>query len=430
MNTDFQTTAEYALKLDGEDILSGYRNRFYLPEDGIYMDGNSLGLLSKDAEASLLRVLDEYKTLGINGWMKAKPEWFFFAEELGKKMATLVGAKENEVIVHGSTTMNLHNMLATFFRPDADRYKLLMDELNFPSDKYAVESQLRLHGLDPEECLVIVKSRDGRTIDEDDIIASMSDDIAVALFPSVLYRSGQLLDMERLTKEAHRRGIIIGFDCCHSAGAVPHSFSEWGVDFAIWCNYKYLNNGPGGTAALYVNERHFDRMPGLWGWWGYDKNRQFDMSLDFSPAKGAGAWQISTVNLFSAAPLEGSLNMFLEAGMDKIREKSLHQTEYMMFLIDNILAKEPYNFTIGTPREKSRRGGHVALEHATEAVRINEALKKRGVIPDFRFPNVIRLAPIALYTSYAEIWKVVQHVKEIMDNKEYENFENKRGSVA
>ena len=295
---------------------------------------------------------------------------------------------------------------------------------------YAVESHLILHGLDPAKHMVVVKSRDGRTIEEGDIAEAMTDEVALAVLPSVLYRSGQLLDMQYLTKEAHKRGILIGFDCCHSVGAVPHSFSEWGVDFAFWCNYKYLNSGPGATAGLYINSRHFDKAPGLWGWWGYDKAKQFDMAPDFRPAPDAGAWQIGTVHLFSTAPLYGSMNIFDEAGIHNIREKSLNQTGYLMFLIDSLVSREPYNFRVGTPREPRRRGGHVALEHDTEAVRINAALKKRGVIPDFRFPNVIRLAPIALYTSYHEIWQVVQHIKEIMDTREYQNFPRERGTVS
>lgn len=420
---------DYSKQLDQQDNLKHFRERFYINKDSIYMDGNSLGLLSKDAETSLLRIIDEFKELGINGWMGAKEPWFTYAEKLGAKEAGLVGALEDEVIITGSTTINLHNLLATFYKPKGNRKKILMDELNFPSDLYASQSHLRLHDLDIKENLVLVKSKDGRIIDEQDIIAMMSDDISVAIFPSVLYRSGQLLDMEMLTKEAHKRGIIIGFDCCHSAGAVPHKLHEWDVDFAFWCNYKYLNSGPGSTGTLFVNKKHFNIMPGLAGWWGYNKNSQFDMKQEFEPAGNAGGWQVGTISLFSTAPLEGSLKIFEEAGMDAIRRKSLDQTSYMMYLIDNILTKEPYNCIIGTPREDEKRGGHVALEHE-EAIRINESLKKKGVIPDFRYPNVIRLAPISFYTSYHEIWQVVKIIKEIIGSKEYMEFDSKRGTVA
>ncbi|MGZ4162773.1 MAG: kynureninase, partial [Tumebacillaceae bacterium] len=293
-------TLEGAKKLDAGDELAVFRERFYLLPETIYMDGNSLGLLSRDAEQSLLNALEQWKTLGIEGWMSAEPAWFYLAEELGARQTELVGAKKEELIVAGSTTINLHQLVSTFFKPEGTRTKILTDELNFPSDQYALQSQLLLKGLDPADHLVMVKSRDGRTIEEDDIIAAMTDEIALIVLPAVLYRSGQLLDMERLTAEAHARGILIGFDCCHSIGAVPHHFSKWGVDFAFWCNYKYLNGGPGSTASLYVNERHFGTRPGLSGWFGYRKDKQFDMIHDFEGAPSAGAWQIGTTHLFSS----------------------------------------------------------------------------------------------------------------------------------
>jgi len=427
MSKEFRLNEEFALELDSKDSLKDIRDRFYIKPEEIYMDGNSLGLLSKDAEESLLRVVDEWKKLGINGWTKAEKPWYYYAEELGKLQCPLVGAREGEIIVHSSNTVNLHTLLATFYNPIEDKKKILIDELNFPSDKYAVESHLLLRGLDPKENLIMVNSTDGRMIDEDDIIKSMEDGVALVLLPSVLYRSGQLLDIEYLTKEAHKREIIIGFDCCHSVGVVPHYFSEWGVDFAFWCNYKYLNNGPGGAASLYINKRHFYKGPGLAGWFGYNKDKQFDMSLDFIPSYNAGGWQIGTPHLLSMAPLEGSLKIFNEVGIEEIRKKSLNITRYMMFLIDKILT--PYGFSIGTPREDNRRGGHVALEH-DDAVRINEALKNSGVIPDFRYPNVIRLAPISLYNTYHEVWRVISIIKNIMDTREYEKYENKRDIVG
>ncbi len=420
-------TLEFARKMDSEDTLRGFRDRFYLKDDEIYMDGNSLGLLSKDAEACLLRVLDEWKNYGINGWEKPAKPWFYYAEELGKLQAPLFGAKPEEIIVHSSNTVNLHNMLATFFNPVAGKDKIMIDELNFPSDRYAVESHLKMRGLDPAEKLVVIESPDGRMLDEDNIISLMEDDIAFILLPGVLYRSGQLLDMEKLTKAAHEKNIMIGFDCCHSAGSVQHEFDKWDVDFAFWCNYKYLNNGPGGTASIYINEKHFKKGPGMAGWMGFAKNRMFDMVQEFEPENSAGAWQIGTPHMLSMAPLEGSLKLFHEAGMEKLREKSLKLTDYMMMLIDSVLA--PYGFGAGTPREAAKRGGHVALEH-DDAIRINAALKSNGVVPDFRFPNVIRLAPVAMYNSFEDVWNVVNILKNIMDTKEYEKYSSKRGDVA
>lgn len=422
-------TEEFARELDRTDELAHFRDRFYVKPGVIYMDGNSLGLLSRDAEEALLKVLNDWKTLGIDGWTRAKPPWFYLAEELGKLEAALVGAEPDEVIVTASTTLNLHNLLAAFYRPQGRRRKILADELNFPSDKYALESHLRLHGLKPEEDLILIRSRDGRTLEEKDIIAQLTDEVAVAVLPSVLYRSGQLLNLSLLTYAAHERGVIIGFDLSHSAGAVPHKLHAWDVDFAFWCNYKYLNGGPGAVASLFVHQKHFDRLPGLAGWWGYRKDRQFDLCLEFEPAVGAGAWQAGTPHILSLAPLAGSLKIFQEAGMERLRAKSLALTSYLMYLIDARLGRPPYNYSIGTPREPERRGGHVAVEHE-EAVRINAALKRRGVIPDFRPPNIIRLAPVPLYVRFHDVWQVVQHLKEIIDTKEYEEFPRERDTVA
>jgi kynureninase len=423
----YTTDEQQALRLDAQDPLGSIRERFYLPPGAIYMDGNSLGLLSRDAEQSLLRVLEEWKSLGIDGWMHGEIPWFHYAEELAKLQAPLLGAEADEVILHSSTTVNIHALMATFFSPDTSRHKVLMDELTFPSDRYAIESQSRLKGLDPAAHLALVPSRDGRTIEETDVIDRMAEDVALVFLPSVLYRSGQLLDVATLTAEAHRRGILIGFDCAHSVGAVPHSLSEWQVDFACWCTYKYCNSGPGGVAGLYVNRKHFGRTPGLAGWFGYRKDRQFDLRNVFEPAPNAGAWQIGTPHVLSLAPLEGSLRIYQEVGIQAVREKSLRLTAYLMSLIDQELA--PHGFTVGTPRDPARRGGHVALEHE-DAVQINQALKARGVLPDFRPPNIIRLAPIALYTSYHEVYQVVQTIREIIETGAHRQYPQERGLVA
>ena len=425
-----RTDLAYAEELDRGDPLAGFRERFYVQPGQLYFDGNSLGLLSRDAEAAVLRVLDEWKTLGIDGWLGAPSPWYYLGEELGRQSAPLIGAEPDEVVVTGTTTTNLHNLVATFYRPEGARRKIVATALDFPSDLYALRSQIALRGGDPDSDLVLVGSRDGRTIEEDDLIAALGDDTALLMLPAVLYRSGQLFDIARLTAEAHARGVLVGYDCCHSIGAIPHRFDEWDVDFACWCNYKYLNNGPGGTGGLYVNRRHFGRTPGLAGWWGSNKGRQFDMASVYDQAPDAGAWQISTVQVLSSAPLVGSLAIFAEAGIERVRAKSLAMTRYMMDLLaaEGLLAA-PYNYAIGTPNEDERRGGHVAVEHA-DGPRIVKALKARGVIPDFRQPNVIRLAPIALYTSHADVWHVVQHLRAIIDGGEHEAFETGRELVA
>ncbi|MDQ3523823.1 MAG: kynureninase [Chloroflexota bacterium] len=413
----------HARSLDAADPLARFRERFYIPPGTIYLDGNSLGLLSRDAEESVLKALASWKEQGINGWLEADPPWFTLGEDLGARMAALVGATPESVIVTGTTTVNLHQMVGTFYEPIETRRKIVATSLDFPSDVYALQSQIRTRGGDPERDLVLVPSRDGRTIAEDDVIAAIADDVALVLLPSVLYRSGQLLDMARLTGAAHERGALIGFDCAHSVGALPHAFDEWDVDFAVWCTYKYLNAGPGAVGALYVNPRHFGREPALAGWWGYRKDRQFDMAHHWEGAANAGAWQISTIPLLSAAALLGSLALFDDAGIDAIREKSLAQTNYLISLIEaSGLCDGPYGYRIGTPRDHDRRGGHVAVEH-DQAARIAQALKARGIVPDFRQPDVIRLAPIALSTTYLEIWRAVQALSGIIDTGEYLSIE-------
>ena len=418
---------EDAQLLDKEDSLHQFRQEFYLKPNSIYMDGNSLGLLSKRAERTLLESLNDWKEHGIDGWTKGKHPWFFLSENLSEMMAPLVGALANEVIVTGSTTVNLHQLVATFYKPEGTRKKILADELTFPSDIYALQSQLRIHGFDPETHLVRVQSRDGRFLEEEDIIEAMTDEIALIILPTVLYRSGQILDMKRLTAEANKRGILIGFDGCHSIGAIPHSFSEWGVDFAYWCNYKHLNGGPGSVGGLYVNAKHFGTAPGLAGWFGSKKENQFDMEHSFTQADCAGAYQIGTPHVLSLAPLLGALEIFAEAGIENIRAKSLKINRFLMDLLEQEAAD--MGFKIGNPVEDYRRGGHVSLEHK-EAARICKALKENGIIPDFRAPNIIRLAPVALYTSYSEVWEVVQILKKIMLEKQYEKFKNEREVVA
>ncbi|MEZ4572419.1 MAG: kynureninase [Thermomicrobiales bacterium] len=419
-----------AVERDRNDDFTAIRERFYLPEHAIYMDGNSLGLLSRDAEASVLHALEEWKVLGIDGWLKADPPWFYLGEELGERMAHMVGAEPDEVVVAGGTTINLHALVSTFYRPDGERRKIVINELDFPSDVYALEAQIAARGGEPERDLVKVRSRDGRTIDEGDIIDALTEDVALVLMPSVLYRSGQLLDIQRITHEAHDRGILAGWDCAHSIGSIPHYFDDWEVDFAFWCNYKYLNAGPGSVGSLYVNRKHYGRQPALPGWWGYDKDRQFDMSHEWQGAGSAGAWQISTLSILSAAPLVGSLRIFEEIGIDRVRERSLELTDYLINLIDQSgMRNEPFNYAIGTPRDHARRGGHVAVEHEHGA-RINGALKSRGVIPDFRPPNVVRLAPIPLYTSFANVWDTVQILREIIESGEYLQQSDQRGVVA
>lgn len=423
------TSEDYSRTLDSEDPLSKFRERLYIPNGSIYLDGNSLGLLCRDSENSIHNVLDDWRTLGIGGWLGGKRPWFYFAEQIGAMCSSLVGAEPSEVILTGTTTINIHQLVNTFYEPNRNRRKIIADDVDFPSDIYALKSILKLRGMNPDRDLILAPSVNSRFLDEDTIVRLMDKEVAMVFLPSVLYRSGQLLDLQYLTKEAHKRDIMIGFDCCHSVGSVPHHFDKWGVDFALWCGYKYLNGGPGSTAFLYVNKRHFGREPALAGWFGYVKERQFDMSLRFEHSKNAGGWQISSPAILSGAPLEGSLKILLEVGIEAIRYKSLKMTSYLTSLVDNVLSQSPFNFSIGTPREEARRGGHVAVEH-DEALRITETLRSRGVVPDFRPPNIIRIAPIPLYNTYHEIWEVVQHLKEIIQRKEYEKYSKQRKAIS
>jgi kynureninase len=424
--TEFRRRAR---NLDRADPLRAFRKRFPRPPGTIYLDGNSLGLLSRDAQAALSRTIRSWKDLGIRGWLESDPPWFTLAETLGRQCAGLVGAAPDEVIMSGTTTINIHSLVHTFYRPLAGRTKILADELDFPSDIYALKSIIRLHGLDPSDHLVLAPSRDGRTLDEEEISGRLDDSIALVFLPSVLYRSGQLLDLEYLTRQAHERTIPIGFDCSHSVGAIPHELSRWDVDFALWCSYKYLNGGPGATAFLYLNRRHFDRDPALAGWFGSVKEKQFDMSLDFEPARGAGGWQISSPSILSSVPLIGSLAILREAGIAAIRQKSLRMTAFCMELIDGLLSPEPYGFSIVTPRQEKRRGGHVAIIHP-EGMRISAALRARGVISDFRPPDIIRVAPVALYNTFDELWELARHLREIIERREYERHPKERGTIS
>ncbi|RNF39427.1 kynureninase [Planococcus salinus] len=412
-------------ELDRSDSLAHFKKEFYRTEGQLYMDGNSLGLMSKRAENRLNELMDSWKIHAIDGWTEGENPWFTLAEDMSARIAPLVGAHAHEVMVTGSITSNIHQMLSTLFRPTPDRSVILVDELNFPSDIYAVESHLRLRGLEPETAMRKVKSTDGYTLEMADILQELREDVAVLLLPSVLYRSGQLLPLREITEAAHAKGILVGFDLAHSIGAMPHELHECGVDFAVWCHYKYMNSGPGGTGGLYIHERHHHLSPGNAGWFGSEKTKQFDMDHQFTKAQGAGAYQVGTPNIFSMAPLLGSIELFEEAGIDSIRKKSLELTR----LLRQLAAEHIPELQDVTPKADEERGGHIAFAHP-EAARICKALKQAEVVPDFRAPNIIRLAPIAFYTSYSDVEEMVSRLKNIMANELYKNFSNERNVVA
>ncbi|MFW5949540.1 MAG: kynureninase [Halolamina sp.] len=440
MSSPFSVSREDAAARDADDPLSEFRERFDLPSD-LYMDGNSLGPISDDAERTLNRVVAEWRERGIEGWTDGEQPWWEYAEYLGERLAPYVGADAEEVVVANSTTVNIHTLIGTFLDQVADvpahavaapgvdvpasGNVVVANELDFPTDHYAIRAQFRQRGLDPDEHLRLVESRDGRTIELADVRAAMDDDVGILFMPTALYRSGQLFDVDALTELAHDHGALAGFDAAHSVGAVPHEFSGADVDFAVWCSYKYLNAGPGAIAGLYVNERYHGLTPALPGWWGNEKASQFDLELTYTPEESAGAWQVGTVPMLSAAPLEGSLDLLDEAGIDRVRAKSLALTDLLATLVED-LAATGYEYRVGTPGDDDRRGGHVAVEHP-DADRVSQALRERGVVVDYRPPNVIRICPAPLYVGFAAVHEVAERLRAVVDEDAHEAFSESEG---
>lgn len=421
-----------AQQLDSYDSLGKFRARFYRPARQIYLDGNSLGLLSRDAEDTLLAVLDKWKTGGIDGWLEGDSPWFTMAESLAARVAKLVGAHEDEVAIANSMTINLHQLLATLYRPQAKRTKVLIDAHSFPTDRYALRSHLRLRGLDPAEHIVIVPANESQFLDESRIEQALRNpELQMALFPSVVYTTGQLLDLERLCRAARENDVIIGLDLSHSVGVLPHALDDWGADFAGWGHYKWLNAGPGSVAGLYLNRRHFAPNgmvdAGLAGWWSGHKESMFQMSDEFFPGMGASALQIGTPAVLSMAPIDGALRPIEEAGVQRIREKSVAMTEFIINAVNAQL--HGLGFRIGTPREPERRGGHVSIRHP-HAQAMSMALRARGVVPDFRKPDVIRFAPSPLYNTFVECWEAIRILKEIAETHSYREFEASHALVT
>ncbi|KAM3958498.1 kynureninase [Aphomia sociella] len=427
MEGKYEEGPDFPKLLDNNDPLGHFRQRFYLKKGVIYMCGNSLGLASKDAEEGLLIALEKWKEEGVAIWNVDNSKYYLYSSYLARLLSPIVGADEDEIAVMETTTTNIHQVISTFYKPTYDKYKILVDDINFPTDRYAIDSQVILKGYDPKDAVKVVKSPDGKFLNEDDVIEAMTPDVAIVFLPTVYYRTAQVLDMEKVTRAAKDRGIIIGWDLCHAIGALEINLKDLDSDFAVWCNYKYLNGGPGSAAALYINRKHFNLLPGMAGWYGNKTETQFLLRQEFDHQKDAGGWQIGSPNVFSMATLEGALKMFNEAGMADIRRKSLHITRYLMHLVELKLSK--YGFTIGNSMEDSKRGGHICLEH-DEGYRISLALKARRVVPDYRDPNVIRMTPIALYTSYSEVYNVVDILVDIMKHKSYLEFSLKRNLVV
>jgi kynureninase len=402
--------------LDATDPLAGFAAEFYKPPGQIYLDGNSLGLLCQPAEAAIQETIESWRSRAILGWTAGPEPWFEMSRKAAGLLAPLLGAEPADVMVGGSTTANLHQLLATFW--ESWRPGILIDEWAFPSDRYAVESHLRTRDPYAAEDLRVVPHQ-GNLIVDGDVLSRMQDGVGLAVLPSVVYRSGQLLDLRHLTGEARRRGITILWDCSHSAGVIPHEFRADEIDIAFGCGYKYLNGGPGAAAWLYVHPRLRDRLPGLAGWFGSDPGRQFAMAAEFVPAADAGRFQIGTPHVLSVAPLLGALDLINRAGVTSVREKSLRQTTYLRELVHSRLSR--FGVTPVTPSRDERRGGHLTLAHPA-AGNLSRALRARGVIPDFRPPDLLRLAQAPLYTSFAECAAAIDVLEDILATSAHEHL--------
>src|SRR3984893_2780393 len=416
---NFSIEEDFAKQLDAEDPLRSFREKFHLPlgKDGeplIYFAGNSLGLMPKSARQSVDEELDDWARLGVDAHLEANTPWHTYQQPLRDPTARMVGAKAVEVICMNSLTVNLHLMMATFYRPTKSRFKILMEDPAFPSDTYAIKTQIRHHRLDPKDALVLASPRKGefvvRSEDIVDLIEKNRDTLAVIMIAGVNFFTGQLFDMPTITKAAQKRGILVGFDLAHAAGNVPLAMHDWNVDFAVWCSYKYLNAGPGAVAGAYVHERHATntKLPRLAGWFGNDPSTRFRMQLEpeFIPVPSADSWQISNPPIFSMAPLRASLSIFEEAGgMQRLRDKSLKLTGYLELLINNAGSKR---YSVITPHDAEARGCQLSIlahEHPKEVLK---ELHAGGVKCDFREPNVIRVAPTPLYNTFHEAWRFAQ----------------------
>lgn len=399
-------TAAPNRSIDWDEI----RSRFLLEQGVVYLDGNSLGPMCRDAHDSLQRTAEEWRRLGIGGWFGGSPPWLYLSREVGRLLAPIVGSPPECVVATGSTTINLHQGLSTLFSPSAGRDRIIVDDLCFPTDGYAIASYLRSRGMEVEKHLLRVKSRDGYTLEVDDIVAAMTSDVALAVLPAVVFASGQLLDIEHIQKQAKARNIIVLWDCSHAVGAVPLKLAEWDCDYAFWCNYKYLNGGPGCVGGLFLNKRHFDRPPGMAGWFASSDESLFSMPATLRPAGDARRLQTGTPHVLSLAPLLGSLKIFDEIGMESIRRRSLELTDELLAKADERLAAN--GFDVVTPRHKSHRGGHLSLRHP-RAKWLVDTLAAEGIITDFRYPDLIRVAPAAPFNTSADIDTFVNRVLQL-----------------
>ena len=417
MSTTYQATAAFAANLDATDELKDYRNRFHIPSANgkslIYFCGNSLGLQPKSTRAYLEQELTDWQNLGVEGHLHAKNPWLYYHHFLTDATARLVGAKPIEVVVMNSLTVNLNLLMISFYSPTAKRNKIMMEYMAFPSDQYAVENQVKFHGYNPNDAIIELMPREGENcIRTTDILAKIDehkDELALIMIGGVNYYTGQLFDMATITSHAKNcsSDIVVGYDLAHATGNVKMQLHDWGVDFATWCSYKYLNSGPGGTSGVFVHEKHAENnlLPRLSGWWGNDESTRFKMQKGFIPQQGAAGWQMSNAQVLSMAAHRASLAIFDEVGMDKLIAKSKLLTGYLEFLLLNGKRKD---FKIITPEDVAQRGCQLSIVMNENGKKTFDALTQNGVIADWREPDVIRVAPVPLYNTFEDVYRFAE----------------------
>jgi len=412
----FRTGKLFAKELDEADPLGEYRSKFHFPkkesgQEVIYLCGNSLGLQPKSVSAYVEQELKDWQALGVKGHLHARNPWVPYHELLTEQTARLVGAKPLEVVVMNTLTVNLHLMMVSFYRPTPERNKIVIESNAFPSDRYAVESQIRFQDYDPSRSLIELQPRsDETTIRTEDIEALLEregNSIALVMLGGVNYYTGQLFEMERITLSAHKKGCMVGFDLAHAAGNVVLQLHEWGVDFAIWCSYKYLNGGPGCVAGCFVHEKHATNteLRRFAGWWGHNKETRFLMEPQFDPILGAEGWQLSNPPILPLAALRASMDIFDEVRMDKIRTKSELLTGYLEFLLEQHPGKR---FCVITPKDPKQRGAQLSIRVDRKGKALYESITSHGVVCDWREPDVIRVAPVPLYNSFMDVFEFVE----------------------
>src|SRR4028119_1542880 len=422
MQLDFEASAQFAFEMDAQDSLRSFREKFYIPkqpngEDVLYFTGNSLGLQPKTTGNYIEQELTDWATLGVEGHFHAKNPWLPYHEIVAEQMAEIVGALPIETVVMNSLTVNLHLLMVSFYRPTPKRNKIVIEAGAFPSDQYAVQSQIKFHNFEIENSLVELKPRIDeallRTEDIERTIAENGDSIALIMLGGVNYYTGQKYDFERITKAGHRVGAVVGFDLAHAAGNVELKLHDWNADFAAWCSYKYLNSGPGSIAGVFVHERHaesFD-LPRFAGWWGHDKETRFLMGSKCVPLRGAEGWQLSNPPIFQLAALKASLDIFEQAGMKNLIEKSIKLTAYLEFLLREIGDER---ISVITPSNPDERGCQLSIRVKNSDKRLFKALTEKGVIADWREPDVIRVAPAPLYNSFADVFRFAEILKNCL----------------